>query len=214
MTGDLPVSLYINKRFSCFASLETKAGLGLLPWFIDSAALSGTSWPQRCLSYISNAKTTPLQYVDDASFICTIEDNYHLLISALPADGKKTIIKTTLIPRQHSGTCILPSNQLKARVNEQVRCAIETLRQHRTTNTNLDFRQSAIRERLDKFNRHIYHHKVMEKVAGKKVNAVARVTGQADVDVEAEAIVSALERPEVESLGLCSSLGSQGELEW
>lgn len=169
------------------------------------------------MSYFSNAKTTPLQYVDDASFICTIEDNYHLLISALPADGKKTVIKTTLIPRH-----ILPTKpprqqssiQLQTRVNEQIKCAIATLRQHRTTNTNLDFRQSAIRERLDKFNRHIYHHKAMEKVAGKKVNTAARVTGQADVDVEAEAICSALERPEVESLGLCSSLGSQGELEW
>lgn len=166
------------------------------------------------MSYFSNAKTTPLQYVDDASFICTIEDNHTLLISALPADGKKTIVKFTLIPRKYNSSRILPSNQLKIRVNEQVRCAIETLRQHRTTNTNLDFRQSAIRERLDKFNRHVYHHKAMEKVAGKKVNAAARVTGSADVDVEAEAICSALERPEVKTLGLCSALGSQEELEW
>lgn len=184
-------------------------------------ALSGTSWPRRCLNYFYNTQPTPLQYVDDASFICTIKDNnLHLLISALPADGKKTIIKTTLIPRQqqqqHRGTRQPNSNnQLQIRVNEQLRYAIETLRQHRTTNTNLDFRQSAIRERLDKFNRHIYHHKAMEKVAGKKVNAAARVTGYADVDVEAEAICSALERPDVDNtLGLCLSIGSQGELEW
>lgn len=196
---------------------ETKLALGLLPWFIDSMALSGASWPRRCLHYLFNAKTTtPLQYVDDASFICTIEDNmYHLLISALPADGKKTVIKTTLIPR-HNSNPRGPRNSslLKTRVNDQVRFAIETVRQHRRTNTNLDFRQSAIRERLDKFNRHIYHHKAMEKVAGKKINAAARVTGHAEVDVEAEAICSALERPEVDKLGLCSSIGSQGELEW
>lgn len=211
----LCVCVFVVCVFVVYASRETDAGSGLLPWFIDSAALSGTSWPRRCLSYLSNAKSTPLQYVDDASFICTIKDNYHLLISALPADGRRTIIKTTLIPRQSSSsTRTVPNKQLQIRVNEQVRSAIKTLRQHRTTNTNLDFRQSAIRERLDKFNRHIYHHKAMEKVAGKKVNAAARVTGQADVDVEAEAICSALERPEIESLGLCSSLASQGELEW
>lgn len=201
--------------FVVYASRETDTESGLLPWFIDSSALSGTSWPRRCLSYLSNATSTPLQYVDDASFICTIKHDYHLLISALPADGRRTIIKTTLIPRQSSSsTRTLPNKQLQTRVNEQVRSAIETLRQHRATNTNLDFRQSAIRERLDKFNRHIYHHKAMENVVGKKVNAAARVTGQADIDVEAEAICTALERSEVESLGLCSSLASQGELEW
>ncbi|KAJ4386448.1 hypothetical protein N0V93_009344 [Gnomoniopsis smithogilvyi] len=186
----------------------------LLPWFVDSAALSGISWTRRCLSYLLNTPATSLQYVDDASFICNIEDDYHLLVSALPADGKETIIKITAIPR-HSG---VPKPQqpsvLQSRVSEQIRSAIDTLRQHRTTDTNLDFRQSAIRERLDKFNRHIYHHKAMEKVAGKKVNAAKRVTGNADVDVEAEAICSALEISQVATVGFCSAIGSEGELEW
>lgn len=176
--------------------------------------LSGLSLPQRCLTYFLTAKPASLQYVDDASFICDIENDYHLLVSALPADGKKTVIKMTVIPR-HSG---IPKPQrptsLQHRVNEQIRSAIDTLRQHRTTNTNLDFRQSAIRERLDKFNRHIYHHKATEKVAGKKVNAAARVTGYAAIDLEAEAICSALEGPGLDSLALCSVLGSEGELEW
>lgn len=189
--------------------------LGLLPWFVDSRALSGISWPQRCLTYLFHAGSTPrLQYVDDASFICEIEHEYHLLVSALPADGKETVIKITVVP-QHSG---VPKAQrqgsLHKRVSGQVRSAIAALKQHRTTNTNLDFRQSAIRERLDKFNRHVYHHKTMEKVIGKKINAAARFTGHAEADLEAEAICSALEGPGHDTLGLCSVIGAEGDLEW
>lgn len=195
---------------------KTKFAQGLLPWFVDSIALSGTSLSQRCLSYLTNASPRPwLQYVDDASFICDADSDYHLLVSALPADGKKTVIKITVIPR-HSGIPKLQQRRstLQLRVNDQVRSAIDALRQHRTTNTNLDFRQSAIRERLDKFNRHVYHHKAMEKVAGKKINAAVRVTGYADIDLEAEAICSALEGPGADTLGLCSVAGSKEELQW
>lgn len=166
------------------------------------------------MSYLLNATSAPLQYVDDASFICAIEDGYNLLISALPADGKKTTIKITVIPRHNGIPRPRHPSILQRRVNEQIRSAIDILRQHRTTNTNLDFRQSAIRERLDKFDRHIYHHKAIEKAAGKKINTAARVTGHTDVDLEAEAICSSLERSEVATTGLCSVAGSAGELEW
>lgn len=184
-----------------------------MPWFIDSIAISGIPWTQRCLDCLRNAHSGPrLQYVDDASFICEIEHGYLLLISALPADGKRTTIKTIIIP-QHSG---VPKPRLQkkvqGRVDEQVRRAIGALRQHKTTNTNLDFRHSAIRERLDKFDRHIYHHKAMERAAGKKINAAVRVTGHADVDLEAEAICSALESPA--RVSLCSTVGSAGNLDW
>lgn len=113
---------------------------------------------------------------------------------------------------------------VQKRVDTEIQSAITALQRHRTTNTNLDYRQSAIRERLDKFNRHVWHHKTLEKAAGKKINAAARVTGLVNQqDVEAEAICSALEgraqagegAGDVVASAGCSSIGSlSGELEW
>lgn len=184
-----------------------------MPWFVDP--MIGFSWFQRCVSYVLDMKFgTRLQYVDDASFICDAKDKYHLLVSALPMDDKRTVIKITAIPRQSEIPPSCDRERIKNRVNAEITSAIDTLRQHRTTNTNLDFRQSAIRERLDKFNRHVYHHQAMEKAAGKKINAAVRATGHSNVDVEAEAICSALEGLRTETTSMCSSIEQEGELEW
>lgn len=199
---------------------------GLLPWFIDPSGFSDTSAPRRWLNYVlqPTANNTRLQYVDDASFICDVQGKYHLLVSALPKDSKKTTIRATKIPRHSHVQQHAPGEQntdghgVQERVNAEIQSAVVALQRHRTTNTNLDYRQSAIRERLDKFNRHVWHQKTLEKVAGKKINVVARVTGFASEDVEAEAICSALER----RLGArdpnmtpgCAMEDASGELEW
>lgn len=223
------------------------ASQGLLPWFINPSSFPGLSRPRRFLNHVwSTTAGTRLQYVDDASFICDVAGKYHLLVSALPKDSKRTTIRTTLIPQcQHQGqpgpeegpsptTTIAASSSslyhllswsaasiirrrrhegrdktkqvqvdlVRKRVNSEVESAIAALQRHRTTSTNLDFRQSAIRERLDKFNRHVWHHKTLEKAAGRKINAAARgpsggggggggASGQ-DME-EAEAICSLLE---------------------
>lgn len=197
---------------------------GLLPWFIDPGSFSGASAPRRLLNYVLRpTANTRLQYVDDASFICDVQGKYHLLVSALPTDSKKTTIRATKIPQhshrqQASGEEKTDDHGIQKRVNAEIQSAVVALQRHRTTNTNLDYRQSAIRERLDKFNRHVWHHKTLEKAAGKKINVVARVTGFASEDVEAEAICSALER----RLGArdsnmtpgCAIEDASGELEW
>lgn len=109
---------------------------------------------------------------------------------------------------------------IQKRVNAEVQSAVVALQRHRTTNTNLDYRQSAIRERLDKFNRHVWHHRTMEKAAGKKINAAARVIGFASEDVEAEAICTALEGrigagdSETNVTPACSMEDLSDELEW
>lgn len=158
--------------------------------------------------------------MDDASFICDVAGKYNLLVSALPKNDKRTVVRMTMIPQSipkqqcegpRNGRTAAAVHQLlcatssckrypktatdfsREQVNAEIRSAIAALQRHRTTNTNLDYRQSAIRERLDKFNRHVWHHKALEKAAGKRINAVARVTGFSSEDVEAEAICDALE---------------------
>lgn len=224
------------------------------------------SWPRRCLAYLLDVQSrTRFQYVDDASFICTVADKYYLLVSALPMDNKRTVIKTTMIPQQQYQQQFQQQQQqqqkqqeedsgnhsnndnggggrprqedrkvFQDRVNTEVRAATETLKRHRTTDTNLDFRQSAIRERLDKFNRHVWHHKTLEKAAGKRINVAARgVTmtttlgdggtgtgrrGSVFDDAEGEReVCNALDAPDMDSnmVSMCSVLGgSTGELEW
>lgn len=189
----------------------------------------GLSPLQRFFAYVSDVKsggTRRLQYVDDASFLCGggggggADDRYHLLVSALPTDGRRTTIKITAVPRQGEETPPPPSRDhhrrrgVRSRVDAEIAAAVDALGRHRTTSANLDFRQSAIRERLDKFDRHVYHHRAMEKAAGRKINVAARVTGRSEVDVQAEAICSALEGLGSEATSLCSSVGLGGELEW
>lgn len=130
-------------------------------------------------------------------------------------DVKRTVIKMTAIPQTGEAPNARDRERVQRRVGAEIASAMDHLRQHRTANTNLDFRQSAIRERLDKFNRHIYHHKAMEKAAGKKVNAAVRVTGYSDIDVEAERVCSALEGLAADVTTTPSTLvGLEGELEW
>lgn len=190
----------------------------MLPWFIDPANFSVLGPSRRLLHYIaSSTAKTRLEYVDDASFICDVEGRYHLLVSALPKDSKKTTIRTTMI-RQQAPSEPKTEEGIQKRVHAEIQSAVVALQRQRTTNTNLDYRQSAIRERLDKFNRHVWHHRTLEKAAGKKINAVARVTGFAREDVEAEAICTTLEgrvgTDEGNMMPACSMEGLSGELEW
>lgn len=149
--------------------------------------------------------------MDDASFICNLKGGGRLLISALPSDGAKSLIKCNYVAEP--GRPALSSVQ--DLVERETRATALILKQLQTTTTNLDFRQSAVRERLDKFARHIDHHKRMEKVAGKKINPVLRATGHAAVDVEAEAICTALEAMERLKEADSECVMEQGsELEW
>lgn len=152
--------------------------------------------------------------MDDASFICDIDNEYHLLVSALPAGGTKTVIRMTAILQEGVAGPPPPAEDLRRRVDAEIRAATEALRRQRTTGTNLDFRQSAIRERLDKFSRHIHHHRAAEKAAGRKINAAGRMEGAGDADMEAEAICSALEGLGPDAEPFCPVAGLDGELEW
>lgn len=148
-----------------------------------------------------------------------MEGRYHLLVSALPKDRKKTTIRATVILQQaRAGEGDKTElTRIQKRVTSEIESAVAALQRHRTTSTNLDYRQSAIRERLDKFNRHVWHHRTLEKAAGKKIHAAARTTGFESKDVEADAICSALEARlgGARDLALgCSIEDTPRELEW
>jgi hypothetical protein len=112
-----------------------------------------------------------------------------LIVSALPMGCDRTLVKCVYIDEgygTHAGT-------VKDLAVKEIKSTIATLRTLQQASTKLDFQQSAVRERLDKFTRHIIYHKRLEDVAGKEVNPVMRTTPSCKEDEEAQSLCSALE---------------------
>ncbi len=123
--------------------------------------------------------------------------------------GSKTIIKCTYIPAPGR----LPPSNIQSLADIEITTAVERLKKFRAAPANLDFRQSAVRERWDKLARHIDQHRSMEKRAGRKINPIIRVTGHDAIDVEAESICDALSSLEHKMSMECLSEANK-ELEW
>lgn len=102
---------------------------------------------------------------------------------------KKTMVKCSYITRDGNS----PPSDIKDRVNAEIISATTALKRYHMVNTNLDFRQSAVRERLDKCARHIDQHRRLELAVGKKVSPSTRKTANTIIDEEAEAICSSLD---------------------
>lgn len=183
--------------------------LGLLPWFIDPANFTGGMRGRKWLTSVLSHQPQ-LEYVDDASFICRLGNSGLLIVSALPVGYGKTLVKNTFVPL---GADNSQPNDVQNLVNAEISRAAVSLKKDMKASTLLDFRQSVIRERLDKFARHIDHHRRLERVAGRKINAAVRVTGHDDIDEEAEALCNALSGNGNETTSMCM-MGQGGELEW
>ncbi|KAK7961786.1 uncharacterized protein PG986_002611 [Apiospora aurea] len=148
----------------------------LLPWFLDGTRLMNCPWPKKTLSYLLSTNRLHLQYVDDASFICDLGAGDFLLISAVPLTGNKSIAKCTYLPwtASTSGDLSAKASSLEALVRVELSAAVSALKHHRMATTALDFQQSAVRERLDKFSRHVHQHQRAETQAGRKLNPALR----------------------------------------
>ncbi|KAI1442002.1 Rieske [2Fe-2S] iron-sulfur domain-containing protein [Annulohypoxylon stygium] len=181
----------------------------LLPWFIDPANFTGGMRGRKWLTSVLSHQPQ-LEYVDDASFICRLGNSGLLIVSALPVGYGKTLVKNTFVPL---GADNSQPNDVQNLVNAEISRAAVSLKKDMKASTLLDFRQSVIRERLDKFARHIDHHRRLERVAGRKINAAVRVTGHDDIDEEAEALCNALSGNGNETTSMCM-MGQGGELEW
>ncbi|KAH9903703.1 Rieske [2Fe-2S] iron-sulfur domain-containing protein [Xylariomycetidae sp. FL2044] len=181
----------------------------LLPWFIDPMNFCDMGLGQRCLTYVLNKQDPHLEYVDDASFICHLGSGGFLVVSALPLGQKKTLVKSTFVP----GIDGPQTKEFLSRVEREMRAAILRLNRNKEANTLLDLKQSAIRERLDKFSRHIDHQRRLESAAGRNVNVAVRVTGHDAIDEEAEALCDALSRNGKYATAACM-MNQGGELEW
>ncbi|XDG09669.1 hypothetical protein ABKA04_009284 [Annulohypoxylon sp. FPYF3050] len=164
----------------------------LLPWFIDPANFTGGMRGRKWLTSVLSHQPQ-LEYVDDASFICRLGNSGLLIISALPIGYGKTLVKNTFVPLSADNS---QPNDVQNLVNAEISRAV-----------------SVIRERLDKFARHIDHHRRLERVAGRKINAAVRVTGHDAIDEEAEALCNALSGNGNETTSMCM-MGQGGELEW
>ncbi|KAK8851037.1 iron-sulfur cluster-binding protein [Apiospora arundinis] len=175
----------------------------LLPWFLDGTRIMHHPWPKKALTYLWPAnRLLHLQYVDDASFICDLGAGDFLLISAQPLTAYKSIAKCTYLPSPHAiaahsspitmtpkhpsatdSSTIAPDNlttysiQVEKRVRDELTLAVTALRRHRMATTDLGFRQSVVRERLDKFSRHVHQHRRAETLAGRKINPALRRRG-------------------------------------
>ncbi|KAI2472945.1 Rieske [2Fe-2S] iron-sulfur domain-containing protein [Annulohypoxylon bovei var. microspora] len=181
----------------------------LLPWFIDPVNFTGKMRGRKWLAHTLNYQPQ-LEYVDDGSFICRLGNRGLLIVSALPVGYNKTLVKNTFVPLGPTGS---QPHDLQALVDAEISGAVARLKKDKKANTLLDFRQSAVRERLDKFARHIDHHRRLERVAGRKINAAVRVTGHDAIDEEAEALCNALGGNENETASMCM-MEQGGELEW
>ncbi|KAK8016912.1 hypothetical protein PG993_015101 [Apiospora rasikravindrae] len=158
----------------------------LLPWFLDRARFVNHSWPKKALTYLYSSNGLHLQYVDDASFICDLGAGDFLLISALPLTGHKSIAKCTYLPSTVASAALdanLNANNnnnknksimVEDLVRAELGAAVASLQRHRMATTALDFQQSAVRERLDKFSRHVHQHRRAETLAGRKLNPALR----------------------------------------
>ncbi|KAK8064563.1 iron-sulfur cluster-binding protein [Apiospora phragmitis] len=167
-------------------------GVGtLLPWFLDGTRFLHYRWSKKALTYLWSAHRLHLQYVDDASFICDLGAGDFLLISALPLTAHKSLAKCTYLPphRPNSTTTttttptsatISPNKDdndvnIENIVRTELAAAVAALKRHRMASpTALDFQQSAVRERLDKFSRHVHSHGRAETLAGRKINPALR----------------------------------------
>ncbi|KAK8103647.1 uncharacterized protein PG998_010680, partial [Apiospora kogelbergensis] len=150
----------------------------LLPWFLNGDRILNCPWPKKALTYLWPTNRPRLQYVDDASFICDMGDGDFLLISALPLTADKSIAKCTYLPSAHpsptTASLDVRSTHVEKLVREELFQAVAALQRHRMATTALDFQQSAVRERLDKFSRHVHQHRRGETRAGRKINPALR----------------------------------------
>ncbi|ORY62458.1 Rieske [2Fe-2S] iron-sulfur domain-containing protein [Pseudomassariella vexata] len=183
----------------------------LLPWFLNPLRLTTSSWQHTLVKYLAEGPSSSprLQYVDDTSFICCLGSGCFLLVSALPLDATNTVVKITYI----AAPGMSPPSNMQNLVNIEITSALSMLKKHQPPNTNLDFRQSAIRERLDKFARHIDQHRRLEKAARRLINPAVRVTGHASEDREAEFVCNALENAQG-PLGAACPVARIPDLEW
>ncbi|KAK8121879.1 hypothetical protein PG984_010549, partial [Apiospora sp. TS-2023a] len=151
----------------------------LLPWFLNGASFMKQSWPKKALTYLWSSNRLRPQYVDDASFICNLGAGDFLLISALPLTAHKSVAKCTYLPPPPIAVASDPPvNAAVIRLENQVRdelgLAVAALKRHRMATTDLDYQQSAVRERLDKFSRHVHQHRRAETLVGRKINPALR----------------------------------------
>ncbi|KAK7914027.1 hypothetical protein PG985_011730 [Apiospora marii] len=150
----------------------------LLPWFMNGTRFMKEPWPKKALTYLWSTPRPHLQYVDDASFICDLGSGDHLLISALPLTAHKSVAKCTYLPPPFTSTppdsLDVNTIKLETQVRAELARAVAALQRHRMATTALDFRQSAVRERLDKFARHVHQHRRAETLAGRKINPALR----------------------------------------
>ncbi|KAK7987158.1 ISP domain-containing protein, partial [Apiospora saccharicola] len=150
----------------------------LLPWFVNGASFMKQSWPNKALTYLGSSNRLRLQYVDDASFICNLGAGDFLLISALPLTAHKSVAKCTYLPPPIAVASDPPVTAAVIRLENQVRdelgLAVAALQRHRMATTDLDYQQSAVRERLDKFSRHVHQHRRAETLVGRKINPALR----------------------------------------
>ncbi|KAI1343237.1 Rieske [2Fe-2S] iron-sulfur domain-containing protein [Xylariaceae sp. FL0016] len=210
--SDCSLPLSLNLKDAMEWEMEVDVGwrlASLLPWFVDSTNFLSISKGKRCLAHILNYPDPHLEYVDDASFICCLGQRGFLIVSALPLGHKKTIVKNTYVPGRET---IGPDN-MQLLVEREIRAAVVRLKQNKKANTLLDLKQSAIRERLDKFSRHIDHQKRLERVAGRKINVAMRVTASDAIDEEAEAVCNTLSMLDSRTASGCT-IEKGGGLDW
>lgn len=148
----------------------------MLPWFLNGTRFLNHAWPKKALAYLCPTARPRLQYVDDASFICPLGAGDHLLVSALPRTAHQSVAKCTYLPSPavSPDPGDGPIAQLERRVRDALALAVAALQRHRMPTTALGFRQSAVRERLDKFARHVHQHRRAEALAGRKINPALR----------------------------------------
>ncbi|KAK6072580.1 Rieske domain-containing protein [Seiridium cupressi] len=181
----------------------------LLPWFMGTRKLHSIFWKERLIPTREDSGKPQFYYVDDASFICELGKGSFLLISALPLSENKT--KLRCIYTVGGTKCTL--TQLRDVANAEIWKAIASLRHYRPIGVSLDYRQSAIRERLDKLGRHVNQHRALELTSDRTINPSARANLTTCRDDEAESICATLVKagPRAERGCLVSQ---QEDLEW
>ncbi|KAH8660142.1 Rieske [2Fe-2S] iron-sulfur domain-containing protein [Xylariales sp. PMI_506] len=175
-------------------------------WMIaNTGRMQSGYWGRLSTRYFGTENKSQLYYVDDGSFLCHFGRGAVLLLSALPTDGTRTLIKCSFLT---ANTKPQP-NDIRSNVDTEIIRGITAAKRYQSVTGSLDYRRSAVRERLDKVSRHISQHRALELAAGELISPSARVTASSCIDLEAEAICKALDGKEI----ICLK-SKQKELEW
>ncbi|KAK8072894.1 ISP domain-containing protein [Apiospora saccharicola] len=136
----------------------------LLPWFVNGASFMKQSWPNKALTYLGSSNRLRLQRLPPHLGPTPHRPQVRREVHLPPAAHRRGI-------RPPVTAAVI---RLENQVRDELGLAVAALQRHRMATTDLDYQQSAVRERLDKFSRHVHQHRRAETLVGRKINPALR----------------------------------------